>query len=382
MDLHFLYVIIPLSTEPVDNIQNVIAAVSQDEYENLADELVHLNQLTGDAYSPATAKKYLDAYNSGKLSFFEEITQWGDDYTGLLPLYDSAGQRYAALCMDVDILEIHSALRLHTATTAVITVLLGLLFMAAFILWTGANITRPIQALESTVVSFAQRSHGQKDPDALLLNLPELHTDNEVASLAQAVVKMSEDMRDYVNGILSAEQRAASAERAAADMTSIAYQDALTGVKNKAAYAEKVRELEGDIAAGRARFALVMIDLNHLKRINDSCGHENGDRYIVGACGLLCRIFKHSPVFRFGGDEFIVVLQGDDYASRDALFRNLSDAFDATLRVKNAPAWQRFSVARGMAEYTGADGETVEQVFNRADSAMYHNKAWMKRNNL
>ena len=100
VDCHFIYIVIPLSTEPIDNMQNVIAGVGEYEYENMADQLVHLNMLTGDSYSPETAKKYLDAYNSGELSFFEEVSQWGDDYTGLLPLYDSHGDKVAALCVD------------------------------------------------------------------------------------------------------------------------------------------------------------------------------------------------------------------------------------------------------------------------------------------
>ncbi|MBR0410469.1 MAG: hypothetical protein IJI25_05640 [Eubacterium sp.] len=51
----------------------------------------------------------------GKLSFFEEISEWGDDYTGLLPLFDSRGNRVAALCVDVDVAEIHRTLRKNIA---------------------------------------------------------------------------------------------------------------------------------------------------------------------------------------------------------------------------------------------------------------------------
>lgn len=77
LDIHFIYIIEPLNTEPVDNIKNIIAGVSQYEYETIDDELVYLNMMAGDSYSPETAGKYLNAYNSGKLSFFEEISEWG-----------------------------------------------------------------------------------------------------------------------------------------------------------------------------------------------------------------------------------------------------------------------------------------------------------------
>lgn len=89
MDIHYIYIIEPLNTEETDNIRNVIAGATQYEYENEADELVYLNMPTGDSYSPQTAAKYLKAYQSDQLSFFEERSEWGDDYTGLLPLHDS-----------------------------------------------------------------------------------------------------------------------------------------------------------------------------------------------------------------------------------------------------------------------------------------------------
>ena len=69
-EVHYLYIIIPLNTENTDNIQNVMAAATQYEYENEPETIVHLNELTGDAYSPETARKYLDAYAGEDDAFF------------------------------------------------------------------------------------------------------------------------------------------------------------------------------------------------------------------------------------------------------------------------------------------------------------------------
>ena len=103
VDLDYLYIIIPLNTNETDNIQNVIAGVSKKEYENESDSLMYLNQLTGDSYSPETAKKYLDAYESDEITCFLENSEWGVEYTGLKPLYDSDGNKVAALCVDVNV---------------------------------------------------------------------------------------------------------------------------------------------------------------------------------------------------------------------------------------------------------------------------------------
>lgn len=104
--VHYLYVIIPLNTEPTDNIRNVMAAATKYEYEHEADTLVRLNELTGDAYSSDAAKKYYDAYASGGDSYFENSTEFGSDFTGMRILKDTDGSRVAALCADFDLNDI------------------------------------------------------------------------------------------------------------------------------------------------------------------------------------------------------------------------------------------------------------------------------------
>ena len=212
LDIHFIYIIEPLNTEPTDNIRNVIAGVSKYEYENMADQLVQLNMLTGDSYSPETASKYLKAYCSGALSFFEEISQWGDDYTGLLPLFDTQGNPVAALCVDVDIAQIHTTLRNGILKWLALILLLGVGFVTAFFLWTKRNVTKPIERLEAGVVAFAAKCKNQRDPEALVIDVPPVHSGNEVETLSEAVTQMSEAMQDYLKGMVTAENAAHAAE--------------------------------------------------------------------------------------------------------------------------------------------------------------------------
>ena len=84
-DLEFLYIIIPLNTEERDNILSVIEAMSKKEYEETPEEFLDLNTLSGDDYSPEVAKQYLDAYGKEDIVYFENVTVWGDDYTGVKP---------------------------------------------------------------------------------------------------------------------------------------------------------------------------------------------------------------------------------------------------------------------------------------------------------
>lgn len=91
--------------------------------------------------------------------------------------------------------------------------------------------------------------------------------------------------------------------------------DSLTGVKNKHAYVQWEEKINSKIKSGQQEpFAVVVCDVNNLKAVNDLYGHKEGDVCIKKACARICNIFSHSPVFRIGGDEFVAILSGEDYA--------------------------------------------------------------------
>lgn len=150
-----------------------------------------------------------------------------------------------------------------------------------------------------------------------------------------------------------------------------AHVDALTGVKNRHAYLMAEERLNDQIADRRApEFAVVILDVNDLKLVNDREGHAAGDQYLRDACRIVCRTFKHSPVFRIGGDEFAVIAQGDDYARMEEL-TGLMDRQNAEAQEKGG-----IVIAYGMARYEG--DESVAPVFERADHRMYANKSALK----
>ena len=152
------------------------------------------------------------------------------------------------------------------------------------------------------------------------------------------------------------------------------YRDALTGVKSKHAYVEAEEALDRQLAAGTAgAFAIVMCDINNLKRVNDTMGHAAGDVVIRKASALICETFKHSPVYRYGGDEFVVILRGQDYENRQLLIETLKKQSGEQ---KQEPYAQ---VACGAAVYDPENDRAAADVFNRADSAMYENKKKLKK---
>ncbi|MBR1658863.1 MAG: diguanylate cyclase [Oscillospiraceae bacterium] len=189
---------------------------------------------------------------------------------------------------------------------------------------------------------------------------------DEVGALTDSFRQLAEHLRIYIS-----------------DLNSRIYQDAMTGVKNKGAYELAAAKLDDSIRAaansgGKAPvFAVVMLDCNDLKTINDIHGHDKGDLYLQTACGLICDVFPHSPVFRVGGDEFTVLLQGDTVAASETLFQE----FDRRAAETNAGAdqpWERISIAKGCAVYDPEKDADAEDVLARADEAMYENKRLLK----
>ena len=150
--------------------------------------------------------------------------------------------------------------------------------------------------------------------------------------------------------------------------------DPLTGVKSKLAYAEKEAEINAAIQKGEAgEFAVAICDVNGLKLVNDTHGHKAGDRYIFDSCRLVCLTFKHSPVFRIGGDEFAVILRGMDFENREQLMELFDRRVEENLDKPDQPV-----VAIGMATYDPARDVTFHSVFERADSSMYSHKQRLK----
>lgn len=145
--------------------------------------------------------------------------------------------------------------------------------------------------------------------------------------------------------------------------------DSLTGVKSKAAYgAEEQRMDEAMASGGLPPFALVVCDVNELKQANDTRGHAAGDALLKQACSIICDVFKHSPVYRFGGDEFVALLRSSDYDTRAALMAQLRD------RRHCEDGRQSPLFACGIADWDPTTDRSVSDVFRRADAAMYQDK--------
>lgn len=154
--------------------------------------------------------------------------------------------------------------------------------------------------------------------------------------------------------------------------------DPLTNVSNRMAFDDKEKSLQAQINSDPdVKFAIAMFDVNSLKMINDTLGHEAGDKYLLRACHLICDVFKHSPVFRMGGDEFVAVLMGEDYEKREELLEKINASMSKYSNVMPLPD-DYVSIAVGISEFIPDFDMSVTDVNKRADENMYRDKAAKK----
>ena len=371
------YIVKPLNNNPYDNCLCLISGFPKDK---LNQKLYSLGDVIHSGFSPElmTELIWAEKHPNG-LQFHQgkKVKKYGYYYTGFLPLINSSGEVFAIFCADISVEEISKVIANNSKLMLVLIAACGFVFCFSFITWGQVYIVEPIEKLEKSVSEFAKISHNQTNPSELIYKEPDIQTNNEVEFLSNAITKMTFDIRNYAENLVAAENKMSDLKENVTKLNVLAHQDSLTHVKNKTAYDKYVETLNAKIKGETARFAIVMIDLNHLKKLNDTYGHERGNDYLTGSCAIICDIYQHSPVFRIGGDEFVVVLERRDYDERDKLFQNLTELFGNESLYEGKEPWLKFSAAAGMAVFNSDTDTNAEEVFKKADKIMYDNKIAM-----
>ncbi|WP_250460169.1 MULTISPECIES: EAL domain-containing protein [unclassified Caballeronia] len=236
-------------------------------------------------------------------------------------------------------------------TTLLLITLLGVLVSIVGSVLMARSVTRPIAAL----TQFSKRI-GQGDYAAPI----EIRQNDEIGELARAF----NQMRD---GISEREKR----------ITELAYMDRLTGLPNRALFNDRLQQAIGAATRSKRPLAVMMMDLDRFKYVNDTLGHPIGDM-------LLCEVAKRlraalhrktDTVARLGGDEFAVLLPTDDLASARLLATRMLNALEEPITIEG----QLVDVGASIGIVTfPQNGTDMNVLLRRADIAMYV----AKRSNL
>lgn len=229
-----------------------------------------------------------------------------------------------------------------------------LIAASLFLMYYTRRITKP---LEQLTAAAEQIERGNYDLDLIY------DEDDELGRLTRSFKDLSGTMKAHIT-----------------DLHGQVFIDALTKVKNKGALSNRLDEMQEAIDSGAQEqaFAIGVFDCDQLKLINDRYGHDKGDIYLKKAAHIICEVFKHSPVFRMGGDEFAVILENEDYMDRDALL----EQFDKTAETVNEAAaepWEEVHISKGFAVFAPSEDSAVTDVMQRADQLMYENKRERKK---
>ena len=299
-----------------------------------------------------------------------------DDTYGYLltiykPVYNYQGQCvcYAGIDFSMDLISDYG----RTFISKVIAIFSGAVIFI-FVLglsFIENNIILPVNTMAYCAKNFSYDSVEARESNVERMRELNIKTHDEIENLYAAFLKTTADSMHYFENFKRAQIQVAV-------MDELAHKDALTGLRNKTAYVEKTNEFDAAIGAGTAEFAIIMIDVNFLKKVNDTYGHEYGNIYLINAGKLACSVFGEENVYRVGGDEFVAVLDGENFSRCEELVTVLRGMIEKFKTDKTLEAWEKVSAAVGVAYYQAGVDTCAEEVFKRADADMYKNKLAMK----
>jgi diguanylate cyclase (GGDEF)-like protein len=229
-------------------------------------------------------------------------------------------------------------------STLLLITILGVMVSIVGSMLTARSVTRPLAAL----ARFSRRV-GQGDYSGSI----EVRHHDEIGELANAFNQMQE-------GIVERERR----------ITELAYMDRLTGLPNRALFADRLQQAIA--AAGQARqpLSVMMMDLDRFKLVNDTLGHPIGDMLLCEVAGRL-RAALHQPtdtVARLGGDEFAVLLPDSDLAAARVVAARMLRALEEPITIEG----QLVDVGASIGIVSFPDnGTDMNVLLRRADIAMY-----------
>lgn len=358
---------------PKEEVKNVVYMIDGERTEKFENGKSYI--FLGDEYynDPEVYKIEWVTWNTAKPQNDFQVwdNAWGHTYAYYYPLVIN-GQKMGLVGTEMDVATVNQGIVKNTLLQMLIIAVILLVCVIITLLYIRTSYIKKILFLEKNVSDYS----ATKDFKIASKIEEEISGKDEIANLGKKISEMILEIENYVQNLFFTKQELNDIRLHAQELGELAIRDSLTGVRNKTAYDKEISYLEEKMKNGLTRFGFVMIDLNNLKLINDTYGHEQGNIAIKKLCKIICDVFIHSPVFRIGGDEFVVILFNSDYKKIDRLVEKFNDALvQASV---NLEPWEDISAAIGYALYDEKTDSSINDVFVRADKNMYARKKVMK----
>ncbi|MDN4611247.1 putative bifunctional diguanylate cyclase/phosphodiesterase [Arthrobacter burdickii] len=192
---------------------------------------------------------------------------------------------------------------------------------------------------------------------------------DEVDAVITGVNLLAEELEQvYEQFEKRVESRTAMLRQAHLDMMKMAMSDALTGLANRVALMEGIEEALGQAANGAAPPALLLLDLDSFKNVNDRFGHDAGDRVLQEVAARLNSVVRESDlVARLGGDEFAILLPAASKEVATQVARRALEVLGEQIQLDSLHVTAKASIGVRL----GAPGQTADDLLLDADTAMY-----------
>jgi len=327
-------------------------------------------------------RRLLEDPTIGFPTYTTNTEEYGYLATSGTAIYNDDGEVAGYAMVDVSMADIASLRnRMLTILLGLQVVIIVLVIVISIVLINRA-VVRPVNQLSQAARDYCNAEDLTNHDHFREL---EIHTHDEIEDLSESMKKMEQDLNDKIANLYQTTDELNASRMEVSKMSEIAMKDALTGVRNKRAYDNDIQILEQSLNdasdAGASEFGIAVMDLNGLKIINDTYGHEKGDIAIKKLCDIVCSVFAHSPVYRIGGDEFTIILRGEDLDNIEILLNSFNSTLLCLSEDAGLEPWEKVTASAGYAVFDNDWDETPYGTFRRADRAMYLKKQEMKANN-
>jgi diguanylate cyclase len=236
-------------------------------------------------------------------------------------------------------------------------------------------LTRAVATIDAENEIFNRRVFDQSSKIKELARLDDIRQlksqlEVNVTHMRQTIEQKQEKDKSRIRNLSS---RVATLNEALEQARSASQMDALTRVSNRRAFDETIRSLVERNTADPIPFALFLLDIDNFKSVNDTYGHQVGDRVLL-ATAQLCKGEIRSDDFigRYGGEEFAIILTGLSLRQAKKKGEKICSRISAAryrVETQGTPETISFTVSIGVSVHRETD--TVESIIERADKALY-----------
>lgn len=254
--------------------------------------------------------------------------------------------------MDEELNEIITAMLMDTLAVSLLLILALFWAIRLFIL-------KPLSDIGTVI--------GNSDDDGIPTELIPEYDVREISALSETMNTMIQSIRNSKIALLEQHNQLRAQKNA---LQYQATHDALTGLANRILFSERLEYAISKAKQAHGQMALLFIDLDHFKEINDSLGHEAGDQVLNIVTRRLTETIRNmEDLARFGGDEFTVIMEGlEDINDASKLAEKILKALSEPITVEHNELYVGCSI--GISLYPN-NGDTSQDLLKYADAAMY-----------